>query len=413
MRNFRRALKDALKHWPLIAIASCCSFFVAVLWSANIAAFYPILQVVLEDKPIQTWVDEQITNNQTAAKSMETELAALETSRASGSIDEAAYASKKSSLLNEKSNAESSAGYYTRLKPYVDQWVPKSAFQTIVVIVAVLMISTVMKHVFLVTNELLVSRVAIDVTRALRSKLFSTALYMDRASYSQHGIAGFSANITHTTEGLTAGLVNVLGAAIREPLKIIGCLVGAAFINWRLLLMSVLIAPFVGYVLVWITKRLKNVTRRILGQTAMFHEVMLESLNNMQTVQAYGMEKHEADRFDESTLMMRRVGLKVTFFTALTKPVIEFLGLGMICTTIICGSYLVLRQKTSLFGIVVANEPMTVHALLTFFGMLIGMSDPLRKLSSIYSSIYTGSVSADAIYYLLDQKNQIVGSRAA
>jgi ATP-binding cassette subfamily B protein/subfamily B ATP-binding cassette protein MsbA len=407
MLNFRRALKDALKHWRSIGVASLCSFLVALLWSANIAAFYPILQVVLEDKSIQDWVGEQIDQGSATIKNVAIEQAKLDAQHATAQLDDRQYGLQTSKLAMQKSQAEGSIEFYSRMQPHVNRWLPNGAFETIVMIVGVLMISTVAKHVFLVTNELLVSRVAIDVTRALRAKLFSTALYMDRSSYAHHGMAGFSAHITHTTEGLTSGLVNVLGAAIREPLKIIGCVVGAAFINWRLLLLSALIAPFAGYVLIWITRRLKNVTRNILSQTSMFHEVMLESLNNLQTVQAYNMEDHEANRFNDSTYMMRKIGLKVTFFTALAKPVIEFLGIGMICTTIICGSYLVLRQKTVIFGIPVASEPMTVQALLTFFGMLVGMSDPLRKLSSIYSSIYTGSVAADAIYGILDQQNKI------
>ena len=411
MRNFRRALKDALKQWPYLGAASACSFMIALLWSGNIMAFYPILQVVLDDKPIQQWVDEQIEATSGAAA---THTARAEQLRAelaaSGISDQRAQQASKELRAAERAAAEqeSAASWYRKLEPWVDRWVPRTPFRTVVAIVGLLMITTVVKHVFMVANELLVAKVAIDVTRSLRSRLFSTALYMDRASYSQHGISGFSAHITNTSEGLTAGLVSFLGAAIREPLKVVTCLVGAALINWRLLLVSVLVAPFVGYMLVWITRRLKSISRGVLAQTTAFHEVMLESLHNMQTVQAYGMEPAESGRFDDAIRTMRAIGLRLTFFTALSKPVIEFLGLGMLCTTIVCGAYLVLQQKTAIFGIPVASEPMSVHALLTFFGLLIGTSDPLRKLSSIYSNIYVGGIAADAIYGLLDQKNRIV-----
>jgi ATP-binding cassette subfamily B protein/subfamily B ATP-binding cassette protein MsbA len=48
-----------------------------------------------------------------------------------------------------------------------------------------------------------------------------------------------------------------------------------------------------------------------------------------------------------------------------------------------------------------------VSALLVFFGMLIGVSDPLRKLSAVYSSIYSGTVAADAVFPLLDRQETI------
>ncbi len=413
MRNFRRALRDALKQWPSLVAASGCSLLIALLWSGNIAAFYPILQVVLEDKSIQQWVGEQSQANAAAAASQEAEIQRLNAELDAGRLEQREFVLQVQARQRDRDNALGAKGYYDKLKPTVDRWIPKSPFRTIVMIVCVLMVTTVIKHVFMITNELLVAKIAIDVTRNLRSRLFSTALYMDRASYSQLGISGFSAHITHTSEGLTGGLVNTLGAAIREPLKIVTCVAGAAFINWRLLLISVIIAPFIGYLLVWITRRLKSISRTILGQATMFHEVMLESLNNMLTVQAYSMEKQESERFDESIRLLRSFGLRLTFFTALAKPVIEFLGLGMLCTTIICGSYLVLQQKTSIFGLTIAQEPMTVQALLTFFGFLIGTSDPLRRLSSIYSSIYTGSIAADAIYNVLDRPNKIVDAEVS
>ncbi len=89
------------------------------------------------------------------------------------------------------------------------------------------MVSTVIKHLFTIANELLVGRVAIDIARSIRQRIFDKAMHLDRASFSQLGTSGFSAHITHTAEGLSTGLMNTLGAAIREPLKIFACLAGA------------------------------------------------------------------------------------------------------------------------------------------------------------------------------------------
>ncbi|HTN77591.1 MAG TPA: ABC transporter ATP-binding protein, partial [Pirellulaceae bacterium] len=63
--------------------------------------------------------------------------------------------------------------------------------------------------------------------------------------------------------------------------------------------------------------------------------------------------------------------------------------------------------ETHLLGIRITDQPLTVSALLVFFGMLIGASDPLRKLSSVYSSIYAGMIAADALYPVLDYQSQI------
>jgi ATP-binding cassette, subfamily B, bacterial MsbA len=271
-----------------------------------------------------------------------------------------------------------------------------------------LLVSTLVKHFFLISNEVLVGKVALDISRNLRNQVFERALFMDRASFAGRGNASFVTLIVHTTDMLSVGLINALGAALREPLKIIACLIGASFICWRLLVMSVVVAPVVGVLLYYVTRSLKRVSKRMLERATGFHEVLLEALANIQTVQAYRREETELERFESATLMMRKFSLKFLFLTSLSKPVIEFLGIGMLGTTIIGGAYLVLNQQTSLMGIPICDEPLSVSALLVFFGMLIGISDPLRKMSAVYSSVYAGTIAADAIFPVLDHHSQII-----
>ncbi len=356
------------------------------------------------------WIDEEIdrTNQAIAAVQAEiaTQIAVIE------SIDvanpelvpaRAKLLDLKNRLVSEESNL---LGYH-RAEPWIKKLVPSDPFSTIAVIVTALMISTLIKHFFLVSNEYLVGRVALDITRNIRMQIFDKALGMDREIYSSYGTSTFTASIAHTTEMLSNGLINALGAALREPLKVISCLVGAGLICWRLLLLSVLVAPLVGIMLFYVTRKLRQVAFTQLSKAEGYHEVMLESLGNINTVQTYRMEAVESKRFGESTMAMRNCGIKFIFYSSLSKPIIEFLGLGMLGTTIIGGAYIVLNQETQILGIPICEEPLSVSALLIFFGMLIGISDPLRKLSAVYGSINAACMAADGLYPILDRANQI------
>lgn len=411
MKNFRRALGHATSYWPTIAMATACSFAVAALWGANIGAFFPILEVTIDNKSMHTWIDEQIATSQETANAS---LAAVEKQEAVvaalGDLDDKNARAQRTELADLKSQHGADQARligYQESEPWIKSYIPSDPFQTIALIVCALILSTLVKHVFLITNEMLVGRVALDISRNIRMQVFEKALHMGRKEYSTYGTAGFSATITHTTEMLSRGLMNTLGAALREPLKVVSCLAGAAFICWRLLLLSVVVAPLVGWMLYLVTRKLKDVAKTMLSKADGFHNVMLESLGNVNTVQSYRMEAAETKRFDVATMAMQNFGLKFIFYTSLSKPIIEFLGLGMLGTTIIGGAYLVLNQQTSLMGIPICDEPLSVSALLVFFGLLVGVSDPLRKLSAVYSSIYAGSMAADALYPILDYKVSI------
>jgi len=405
MKSFLRSLGAAKRYWRSLVLATACSFAVAALWGANIGAFYPILEVTIRGKSVEQWFDEQMASLESRLIEVQTEQHRI-TNQLAAAGSSAHKASLEKSLRQytaEQQDLQASLNGYRQTVPWVKRWVPTDPFQTIVMIVFVLLVSTLVKHGFMIANDYLVGKAAVDLTREIRNQLFSKAIHLDRAAFSKHGASSFQGQITHTADLLCSGLTATFGAAIREPLKLIACLIGAAIICPRLLLLSLVVAPVLGGLLIWITRKIRSNTRRMLSRVMNFHGVMVESLGNIQTVQAYQMEAHEDRRFAEATWTTRRYRLRCILLASATKPVIEFLGVGMLGTTIVAGAYLVLNRQTQLLGIPICSEPLSVSALLIFFGMLIGASDPLRRLSAVYWQIYSGIVAADTIYGVLDQ----------
>ena len=116
------------------------------------------------------------------------------------------------------------------------------------------------------------------------------------------------------------------------------------------------------------------------------------------------MEKHEKERFSQCTNDMRRINLKMIFYTGLSKPFTELIGVGMVAITVCAGAYLVVNQQTHIFFLKICEEPMSITDLLIFFGLLVGASDPLRKLSGVSISIFGGAMAANFLYAILHSK---------
>lgn len=71
------------------------------------------------------------------------------------------------------------------------------------------------------------------------------------------------------------------------------------------------------------------------------------------------------------------------------------------------GAYLVVNQETHIFFLKIRDTPISVTELLIFFGLLIGASDPLRKLSGVSILIYSGAMAANMIYGILESKPNV------
>ena len=410
MHYFLRALREAAKSWPLLVAAFCCSAGVAALWGANIAALFPIIEVTLNGDSLQTWNDRRITNAEERIEAAGKELKSLSDALASGELaaDATVAARNRVDTLQLDNRGDEAMLYSSRkLDPWLKNYLPNDPFTTVLWVVAFVVASTFIKHGFLMANTMLVSWVAMNISRNIRLKVFDKALELDRAQFMSRGSAGFMAQVTCTADMLSSGISSVFGGAVTEPLKIFACLAGAFCISWQLTLACLTMAPVVGFLMVWLNRRIRNISKNILTRSMGFHHVLLETLNNVLTVQAYTMEEFERQRFRNCTRDMMKTGMWHSFYFALANPITEVLGIGMVATSIAVGAWLVINQQTEIFGITMTDRPMTVPGIMVFFGMLIGASDPVRKLSGVVTGVNVGVVGAGALYPLLDTPSKL------
>ena len=410
MKSFLRALKEAWRHWPTLTIALFCSLGVAALWGANIAALFPIIQTTLNGESLQTWNEkrlEKTRNELIVHEAEEKELAARIAKEANQ--DEKRELELKLDIVQSRLKVErASIRWAEFLQPFFNRILPSKPFTTVTFIVTLVAIATAIKQFLMILNTLLVTYVSQSIARDVRGRIFDKALSLDRPGFDKQGISGFSAHITHTTDMLAQGITSFYGGFVTEPLRIITCLLGAAWISWRLTLASLIFAPLAAFLILYLNRKIRSISLRILDRSMGFHHVMLEVFNALLTVQANTMEDFERQRFRDSTANIRNVAMKFTLYNSLTSPVTELLGMGMLCTGVVVSGYLVINQETRILGIPMSDNPLSVAAVTVFFGMLIGAADPLRKLSGVITNVNNGMAAANLLYPMLDIQSRVV-----
>jgi ATP-binding cassette subfamily B protein/subfamily B ATP-binding cassette protein MsbA len=96
--------------------------------------------------------------------------------------------------------------------------------------------------------------------------------------------------------------------------------------------------------------------------------------------------------------------MRIALFDGLISPVTELMGITTICLAILFGAYLVMSQQTHLFGVKMSDRPLSLSALMCFYGMLAGISDPARRLSEVFNRLQRAAAAADRVYQLLDRE---------
>jgi ATP-binding cassette, subfamily B, bacterial MsbA len=412
MKDFGRALQQAWRYWPALGLAMLCSLAVAALWGANIAALFPIIETTLHGQSLQEWNEKRMETAQTNLAKHEAEAKKIAEQQATAA-DPAAKRELGFQLEMLKAQVKvDHASFYSaqRIQPYLERFMPSKPFATVTLIAVMVAVATAVKQFLMLSNTMLVTYVSQSIAREIRGRLFDKALSLDRPTFDGLGISGYTAHITHTTDMLATGITNFYGGAVMEPMRIIACLGGAAMISWRLTLASLIFAPLAAFLILFLNRRIRGLSLKVLDRSMGFHHVMLEVFNSLLTVQANTMEDFERNRFRESTSNIRRICMKATFYHSLSSPVTEFLGMGILCTGVVVSGYLVINQETHLFGIPMSDKPLSITLVTVFFALLVGASDPLRKLSTVITGVNNGMAAAGLLYPILEQQSKLVVS---
>jgi ATP-binding cassette subfamily B protein/subfamily B ATP-binding cassette protein MsbA len=403
MNYFGRAIRSTLRYRWTVAGTLLFSGLVAVLWGSNIGALYPVIQVAFQGRSLQSWVDDEIQHSRQRITAIEEQLQQLAAEDAT-----TARQQPRRRQLQFDLQAESSA-LRTRelLQPWIHRVFPSDPFGTVALIVIALIVATMVKGVFTFANSMCVASLEQRLIFDLRRQFYQQALRMDLTAFGEERTSGLLSRFNADIGFLTTGVKNLFGSAIREPLKMLACLIGASFISWRLMLFSLVFTPLIALIIRKLAGCIKRANRRVLEEIAQLYGVLTETFNGIQTVQAYTLENRERGRFHKVSKHCFHKGMRIAFYSALTKPMTETMGITMISLALMSGAYLVLNQQTHLFGIRMCDRPLDVPSLLVFYGLLIGTTEPARKLSEIFNSIQAGVAAADRLYPLLDQSPRI------
>lgn len=301
MKNFFRIVRLTLARRWTFAGAILCSIGVALFWGGNLALIKPVIEIVFTDKTPHGLIDQKVENAKTKLQATTDELAKLRAEIAAAQPEAARKLQAAESKLWQREQIEArQLDFVNFLQPLAHRFLPNNTFLALGLFLGAFVMATLIKDAMLVGNLVLVERLTQLAMLDLRNKMFRKTLQMEMAHFGE----GHSSHIMHRISAdvncAFAGVNVLCGRMILEPLKMITCLIGAAIICWKLLVISLLVAPLAAYVLMRLIKSMRKANRRAMEELGQLYTLLVETLTNIQTVKAFGMERHERRRYRQS-----------------------------------------------------------------------------------------------------------------
>ncbi len=308
-------------------------------------------------------------------------------------------------------------GRYRLLQPWINRYLPHEGFQTLLLLILLVMAGVAVKGFFLFLQEVLVAQVMQLTLFDIRNHFYRRTMALDLSSFNDQGSAELISRFTNDMDSLGQGLNTLMGKVIREPLRAISCLSIALWLNWRLTCLALILVPVSALTANRAGRIMKRAVRRSLESMSNIYKILQETFQGIVVVKAYTTERRERRRFFLETKSLYKKSVKVATIDALSDPVLEMLALSTVSIALLAGSYLVLKRTIFLdLGIIklqLASGRMAIEDLLYLYATLAGISDPVRKLANVHSRIQRASAAADRICALMDRRPNVADKPAS
>ena len=220
------------------------------------------------------------------------------------------------------------------------------------------------------------------------------------AFFSARPTGQLMARIISDTERLQETVSRTLTEAARQLVLLVAFLGIVFYIDWKLSLLAFLIAPVVLFLTLQLGKRVRRISWASQEKVSDLSNALQETISGQRIVKAFGMEQYERSRFESLVDRLAGLNLKLTRTSALSSPLMEFLGYLLFAPFLLYAS----RQ---------VGSGVSAGAFVAFVVALFKLYEPVRKLSRMHLHFEQALACAGRVFELLEVDIEIRESTGA
>jgi subfamily B ATP-binding cassette protein MsbA len=233
-----------------------------------------------------------------------------------------------------------------------------------------------------------------NVIRELRSEMFSRLLTLPKSYYDLATTGELISKFSFDVEQVAQATTKAITVIIRDTLTVIALVGWMFYLNTKLALVFVTVAPLVAFLIIAVSKRFRKISRNIQLSMGDVSRVIEESIKGQLVVKIFGGRVYEETQFAVVNDLNRRQNLRLQMTQALTSPIVQLL--------VACALAIIIYLAT-LESMISEISVGTFVSFITAMSMLL---PPVRSLTSIVSVLQRGIAAAESVFSFVDLKQE-------
>jgi subfamily B ATP-binding cassette protein MsbA len=231
-----------------------------------------------------------------------------------------------------------------------------------------------------------------NVIRELRFEMFHRLISLPKSFYDQATTGELISKFSFDVEQVANATTTAITVLIRDSLTVLGLVAWMFYLNVKLALIFITVAPIVAFLVVIISKRFRRISKNIQHSMGNVSRIIEETVKGQLVVKMFGGQQYEENQFSVANEMNRRQNLKMQKTHALSSPIVQLL--------VACSLALIVYMAT-LDSMI---EEISVGTFVSFIIAMSMMLPPVRSLTSIVSVLQRGIAAAESVFHFIDLK---------
>jgi len=236
-----------------------------------------------------------------------------------------------------------------------------------------------------------------QVIKAIRSDLFGQYLRLPTSQYDQDSSATMLTRLTYNTELVASATTDSLTVIIRDSLAIVFNIGMLFWLNWKLALYGLTVAPLIAWLVRNVNIRFRRYSTRIQNSMGDVTRVSKEALDAHRVVKVFNAQAHIKALFETANELNRRTNVRLISARASSNPTVQmFYALGL-------AGVLFIANREMAAGV------LTIPTFVPFLIALIQLTQPLRRVLNVAGPLQQGIAGGASVFEVLDAQTEHEG----
>lgn len=250
-------------------------------------------------------------------------------------------------------------------------------------------------------QDSLMAKAALAIALDLRKRVYAHLQTLSPSYFERTQTGDLTYRLTEDIDRVGEVVNKVFHDFVPCTLQLVAVFAYMVYLNWQLTIASLILVPFLGFLISWFGERMLVVSRQSQSLISDLSSLLTEVFSGIRLIRAFAAEDYEIARFNREAERNRRAKYQTAWLRAVQFPVVGFLYAISVLLILLLGGWQI--SQNNLTGQQFGSYVVAVAMLI----------DPIAHITDNYNEFKQGQASVDRIFELLDVQPAVVDDPAA